>query len=346
VKNWEEFVMRSEYLWDRSGEPDPEIQRLEEVLGRLRSSEAPAERRPSIRVRPVRRPWIADVRWRGALAAGIALVVGASWLASRPVGAGWKVARVEGEPRVGSSPIRTTGQLTIGQTLTTDSTSRAKLDVWNVGEVEVEPASRLRLVRSRQTGHRFALDRGTLHATIWAPPGLFSVETPAAVAVDLGCAYTIKVDGSGTTTLDVTLGWVGFEQNGHESWVPAGAECITRTGARPGTPYFVDASDDFRAALSKFDFEHDALVLDAILAAARPRDALTLWHLLPKTGGDARIRVYDRMVELAPPPAGVAREGVLSGDRHMLDLWWKEIGLGDPSFWRLWKAPSPIELNR
>ena len=27
---------RSDYLWDRSGEPDPEVQHLEEILGGLR----------------------------------------------------------------------------------------------------------------------------------------------------------------------------------------------------------------------------------------------------------------------------------------------------------------------
>ena len=27
---------RSDYLWDRSGEPDPEVQHLEEILGALR----------------------------------------------------------------------------------------------------------------------------------------------------------------------------------------------------------------------------------------------------------------------------------------------------------------------
>src|SRR5207248_2067707 len=143
--------------------------------------------------------------------------------------------------------------------------------------------SRLRLVRAHRSDHRLALDRGTLHAMIVAPPRLFSVETPAAVAVDFGCAYTLKVEDSGTTTLHVTMGWVGFEQDGHESWVPMGAECIRRAGKQPGTPYLVDASEDFRAALARLDFEHDHAALDAVLAQARPRDALSLWHLLPKT---------------------------------------------------------------
>jgi ferric-dicitrate binding protein FerR (iron transport regulator) len=334
--------MSDEYLWDRSGEPDPEIQRLEDALRPLRAPQPPPEWRPqpNVRAMPARSLW--DARSRGAMAAGIALVLGASWLVSRPVSMGWKVASVEGVPLAGSSPVRTTGRLAEGQALVTDSGSRARLDVGEIGEVELEPNSRLRLVRAHRSDHRLALDRGTLRAMIWAPPRLFSVETPAAVAVDFGCAYTLKVEDSDTTTLHVTMGWVGFEQNGHESWVPAGAECITRAGKRPGTPYFVDASDAFRAALARLDFEHDQAALDEVLSSARRRDALTLWHLLPKTTGAAQERVYDRMAELAPPPAGVTREGVLNGDRHMLDRWWDVLGYGDSSFWRIWKGLSPF----
>src|SRR5258707_12862590 len=102
--------MSDEYLWDRSGEPDPEIQQLEDVLSRLRAPQPPLEWRPQPKARaiPVRGAW--DARWRGAMAAGIALVLGASWLVSRPVHMGWKVARVEGAPFGGSHPIRITGR--------------------------------------------------------------------------------------------------------------------------------------------------------------------------------------------------------------------------------------------
>ena len=35
--------MNDDYLWDRTGEPDPEIQELEEVLGTLRYQPQPLE---------------------------------------------------------------------------------------------------------------------------------------------------------------------------------------------------------------------------------------------------------------------------------------------------------------
>jgi hypothetical protein len=54
------------------------------------------------------------------------------------------------------------------------------------------------------------LARGTMHATIWAPPNQFFVETPSTLAVDLGCAYTLTVDEDGGGLVTVLVGWVGF----------------------------------------------------------------------------------------------------------------------------------------
>jgi hypothetical protein len=337
--------MSGDYLWDRSGEPDPEIQRLEEVLGGLRSNRPAPEFSGQQKVRqiPGRGTRFQGTRWRAAIAAGVALGICASWLVTRPVRVGWQVARMEGTPLVGKSRINGSGQLSVGEWLETDAGSRARISVSDIGQVDLEPNSRLRLVRARSTGHRLALVRGEMQAMIWAPPRMFSVETPAAVAVDLGCRYSLKVDDAGITTLHVTLGWVGFEQNGHESWVPAGAECVTRPGRQTGTPYFVDASETFRAALAKFDFEHDAAALNSVLAEARNRDAVTLWHLLPMVQAADRVRVYDRLAQLAPPPDSVTREAVLAADKQALDLWWDQLGLGESSFWRMWKGPSPFQ---
>src|SRR5438876_1202274 len=97
--------------------------------------------------------------------------------------------------------------------------------------------------------------RGRMSARISAPPKLFFVNTPSAVAEDLGCAYTLEVDDAGNSLLRVTLGWVALQLKDRESLVPAGAACATRPGIGPGTPYFEDASELFRTALAKLDFE-------------------------------------------------------------------------------------------
>ncbi len=264
-----------------------------------------------------------------AVAAGLLIVagIGSIWFYSRESRPFWEVARIDGMPVIGTTRLAGKGRLAVGQWLETDNASRAKIDVGTIGEVDIDPNTRVRLVETRPTEHRLELERGRLSARIWAPPRLFFVDTPSAVVADLGCAYTLEVDNEGGGILHVTSGWVALQLRDRESMVPVGAACATRKGIGPGTPYFEDASFIFRSALTKLDFEPEdpsaskIQLLDQVLLEARPRDSLTLWHLLRRVEGKDRERVYDRLALLAPPPGGVTRDGILQLDKQMLERW-------------------------
>jgi len=249
----------------------------------------------------------------------------------RPAVSSWDVARLDGAPRIDSASIKDTGKISVGQWLVTDANSRAQINVGNIGQVEIDPDTRVRLVETKSTEHRLELARGSLSARISAPPRLFFVDTPSAVAEDLGCAYTLSVDDRGNSLLRVTAGWVSLHLRDRESVVPAGAACATRPGIGPGTPYFEDASPAFRQALTKLDFEPNEPIgaknveLDLVLSTARPRDTFTLWHLLSRVNEKDRARVYKRMAALVPPPKGVTRDGVLRLDQDVLNRWREEI---------------------
>jgi hypothetical protein len=260
---------------------------------------------------------------------------------NRPV---WEVTRLDGKPEIGKQRIAEKGKLPLGEWLTTDETSRAQISVGQIGEVKLEPNSRVQMVESQDDNHRLAMQRGKMEAFIWAPPRKFFVQTPSALAVDLGCSYTLEVAEDGTSLLHVTMGWVAFEWQGRESFVPAEAKCVTRPKLGPGTPYFKDASAEFQTALQAFDTS-EAAALETILISARKRDALTLWHLLTRTDGEARGKVFDCLAQLIPPPKKVTRTGVLGNDRTMFDLWWKELGLGDTEWWRMWKGDLPTQAK-
>ncbi|MBA3357553.1 MAG: FecR domain-containing protein [Pyrinomonadaceae bacterium] len=257
----------------------------------------------------------------------IALGLGAFWFYKQETRPSWEVARLDGSPTIGSAIMNDKSRLAIGQWLETDNVSRAKIQVGSIGQVEIDPNSRVKLVQTRPTEHRLELARGRLSAHIWAPPRLFFVDTPSAVAADLGCAYTLEVDDEGGSLLRVTSGWVALQLKDRASMVPAGAACATRRGIGPGTPYFEDASENFRQALSKLDFEpHDSdwskiPALNQVLMQARPRDTLTLWHLLSRLEGADRLLVYERLATLSPPPNGVTREGILQLEDEMLKSW-------------------------
>jgi hypothetical protein len=262
----------------------------------------------------------------------------------------WAVTKIAGQPRIDDRQIGETGKLAIGQWLVTDDSSSAQISVGEIGEVKVDPNSLIRLIDARDEKHRLRLTRGRMHAFIWAPPGQFFVETPSATAVDLGCSYTLEINEEGQGLLQVTNGWVAFEWEERESFVPADAMCVTRPVLGPGTPYFHTASEEFQNALDQFDQSKPGdpnrpFALDEILRIARKLDALTLWHLLNRTTESERGRVYDRLARLVPPPAKVTRPGVLSGDRAMIDAWWDELGLGNTDWWRMWKGPLPTKTK-
>jgi len=129
---------------------------------------------------------------------------------------------------------------------------------------------------------------------------------------------------------------------GHESFIPAGAVASIRPNSGPGTPYFEDASAKFRSALARFDFADDtpqqrARDLEMVLAEARKRDALTLWHLLARTDASQRVLVYTKLARFVPPPADVTQGGILRLDSSMMDRWWNKLGFDDIAVWRQWE---------
>lgn len=350
--------MNDIYLWDGSGEPDPEIQQLESALGRFRHDrpapdfraldKTPQSFAPQPRLR---------FRFLGALAslaAAAVLAMAAIHYSNSMRGIAisapdWSVSTQAGIPRIGSKAIGVSGAsaaLQAGQTLETDSNSRATILDGATGEVDVDPDTRLRAIQSRSGTKRLSLERGTIHAQIWAPAGRFVVDTPSAVAVDLGCVYTLHVDDSGAGLLQTSFGWVGFKRDGRESFIPTGAACATHPATGPGTPYFEDASEKFREAVAQFDSSaatpsERSVALSTILTQARQRDALTLWHLLSRADESDRARVYDRLAAIVPAPEGVTRDGILHLDRAMLDRWWNQLGLGDIGLWRNWERNWP-----
>jgi len=342
------------YLWDGSGEPDPEVQRLEKSLAVFRHrSEAPTF--PIILPAAGTKSFFSALQnlWPrrfAAVAAMAAFTIAILFLVMRPVPPGpprpgWEVTRIEGAPLVGKHSIQVAGakaKLEVGELLVTNSTSSATVTVAEIGEIQVDPGTRVRLLQTMRDRKRISLEEGTIRAAIWAPPGEFVVDTPSATAVDLGCAYTLHVAPDGSGLLRTTLGWVGFHSNGHDSFIPAGAVCPTHRSLGPGTPYFEDATEPFRTALAQLDFanltpESRSTTLQIVLSQARKDDALSLWHLLSRTQAEDREKVFRRFAALVPPPSGVTREGILRLDQKQLDLWWNALDLGDISIWRFWE---------
>jgi ferric-dicitrate binding protein FerR (iron transport regulator) len=309
--------MDNRYLWDRTGDPDPEIQKLENLLGQF----AYQQSRPA----PSR-------RWPAAIAAA-ALIAVSSWLVSRPLqSGGWEFERLSAK-----GDLVQNSMLANGGVLETDSVTRAKLHVGDIGTVQLDPDTHVKLISNRERDYRIVLEHGTIHALITAPPRNFYVSAAGGTAVDLGCKYTMQVDRGGDGRVEVEMGWVAFESQGKESFIPAGAVCSTSKKKGPGIPVML-TSPGFRSAVAQF--ESGTGSLEDVLASASKDDAFSLWHVLQRVSSDQRAQVYSRLSALSPAPSGVTPEGIARLDGKMLDAWWDSFGLMDAEFWRQWKAPQ------
>lgn len=328
----------SDYLWDGTGKVDAEVARLESLLGAQRhrgSAPVLAETLNLIGKADLGAPDVAVVApnrigRRLAAAAMIGLAVVAGYLARPAAGPILSVELISGAPRIEGEMAG--GSIAVGQWLNTDATSSAKIEIADLGHVTVKPNTRI-MVRStgkdEAGGPRHVLNmrRGRIEASIYAPPRVFLVDTPSARAIDMGCEYALDVSEDGSGLLRVTLGHVILEGHGRTSDVPMlGGMCRTRTGFGPGTPYFDDASDALIAALERFDFEGGgAKELSVVLKEARARDALSLWHLLRRTDGAERERVFARLAELKPLPVSISREDIMRLDEEALKRWHEDM---------------------
>jgi hypothetical protein len=336
-----------DYLWDKSGTPDPEIEQLESLFTQFRSeSQLPAWIYEPLRSRaersPVKRLWLSAVF---ALAATVLVTVALAVCARfewRP-GDPWKVVALNGSPQIGSVLVKDRAQFSVGQALATDAVSRARIRVAGLGIVDVEPGSRVRLVATHARRHQIALDYGSISARMWAPPFSLGVDTPSASIFDLGCAFTLQVESGGYGTVQVTSGWVEFETASRSVIIPAGAGAVTRPELGPGTPYFSDATPAFKTAVSAFDSHPGddsvrATALASVVANARSHDALTLLGLLNQLPLPQRAVVLDRLAVFVPIPDGYSREDVLNLRTGAMDAYWKALHLGSPKSWFMnWK---------
>ena len=252
----------------------------------------------------------------------------------------WAIERLAGTPTAGARAIATDGALAEGEWLETDASSRARLSIGTLGRADVGPGSRVKLVRAGGSARALRVERGSIDARVWAPPRFFLVETPAATAVDLGCIYSLQVDGDGNGVLFVRSGQVELSGRGRRSLIVAGTAAAMRRGAGPGTPYSSAESRPFRDALGIIDFGGGARgdAIQRLVGLATARSTITLWHLLPRVSADERVIVYDHLAALAAPPGGVDRTAVLALDARALSHWRNSL---EPSWSiervRLWK---------
>ncbi|MCI4568250.1 hypothetical protein [Lysobacter sp. CFH 32150] len=325
-------MIRDDYLWDRSPPVDDEVVRLERLLSPYAykpvpvvSTSAPV---PSVRVPHARR------RWRTALAAAAVLATLSfgvrTWYQQRlqwPEAQAWQVASVRGDVLIDGHDATGATALAPGKVLETGD-GVVRLHAARIGEVAIGKGSRFTLVETRSGRHRVQLQQGRMWARVWAPPGTFGVGTPTAGIWDMGCEFVLTVNAEGDGLLTVRSGWVQVDNGWSEAMVPQGARVEMDARGVPGTPYDLGASQPFIAALRDIDAQAGTVDEEAVrrlIAASRPRDAISLLSLLTRRPQLAEGPLFDRVAQLMPADVVVTREAIRVQGAHALSPWWNTL---------------------
>jgi septal ring factor EnvC (AmiA/AmiB activator) len=224
----------------------------------------------------------------------------------------WQVSKIKGSPKVmDSQVIFTTDSVKTGEWIVTDDSSQAMLHIANIGNITIDPRSKVKVLSNNSGEKKIMLEYGTISAELKPGQKDFFVESRSATAFDDGSTYTYTVDTSGDGIVYVKSGLVTLIANGRESMVPAGKMCITKAGVGPGTPYNQDASPELKQALINYDFKNGgSAALNKILSTARKTDATTLINLLPRVSAGEKEMVYTKLASFVPPPPNLPKDSI------------------------------------
>lgn len=312
--------MSDDYLWDRAGAPDPDVAQLEQLLGPLAHDASLDEVRTQRKRR--RAPWIvagAAIAVAAAVALYLALPRGK---AACHGGEGFAFAGIGGTVACDGGRV-SKGTLPVGGTLETGS-NEAALQIADIGGARLGKNTKLRLERTDKQRHQLALDRGSMHATVNAPPRLFAVTTPLTEVVDLGCEYDIMIAEGGAGSLTVHNGLVELVTKTRTIvTVPEGCTAEILGEQRPGLPICKSTTPAVTEAVLDYD-AGDHAAADTILAKADRRDGVVL-VALAAVDPQRRLAVLTRLAELSPPPdAEITADSAATDAAHMA-AWQKDI---------------------
>jgi len=310
--------MSDDYLFDRSGPPDPDVERLEKLLAPL-AHDAPLD---ELRMRRRRRlSWfVLGIAVAAAAAVAIYIALPTSH-ANTCTGTGFEFSAIGGDVTCGGAHVAK-GVLPVGGQLDTGA-HEASLKIADIGTAKLGTNTRVRLDRTDPKRHQLTLDRGHLHARVVAVPRLFAVATKHTNIVDLGCEYTVDVDASGVGRICVQSGRVELAtKSGAVVVAPLGTCAAILAGQRPGLPLGDGANTAMQNAVRAYD-RGEVGALDTLLAAAETRDAITLIALAAIDANPTRVLA--RLMELSPPPDAEITVDTALSDPEKLAAWRTDI---------------------
>ncbi|MCL4848794.1 MAG: hypothetical protein KJ066_19770 [Acidobacteria bacterium] len=248
----------------------------------------------------------------------------AGWLASTRIDT---VRLVFGRITVDGRLVAPSATLPPGVTVETPPGRPARLRLART-EVHVAGDTRLRVDADPDGLPRLVLERGNVDVTAIEP---HAVVAAGGTDIDAaGAEFSVRRLPDGRAVVSAVRGRVVLRGGSRSLEVPAGLSSVVYPGIGPAAPCAPDATEAFREALEAVETLPTTAIrrligVEVLASEARPADALTLASLLHRVEPSERRRLVERLVELAPPPTGVAATAVADGDNTLAEAWRRHL---------------------
>lgn len=237
----------------------------------------------------------------------------------------WSVISIEGNPIISGRPDKS-DKWDQGETLVTDETSKASVQIPKVGTMEVGPNSLLVLDKAKDGANLVIMRNGKVSVINKEDMADFTLLLNDFEIVDRGGKFELENLSVPGAKLKVSTAFVEILYNGNSYMVNESHTCTLRKGFRPGIPVHKNASDSLLAAIELFDFGNGGEAsVEKIISLAKEEDMLTLLALIPVVPQLQRQIIFQEISNRFPPPESVTRAGIIRLEKDMLYRWWEEI---------------------
>jgi len=238
----------------------------------------------------------------------------------------WKVSSIQGNPLIGDVAMNNIDSIREGQFIRTNDSSRAQLIIANMGNVIIEPNSKIIFIKGVDGNNRISVEYGTIESNMRSNPKTFFVEMPSAIAMDMGGDYKLTIDSTGDGLVYVKSGKVEVQSNNREAIVPAGNLVMTKRDLGVGTPFNENSSPRFKNALMNLDFgKCGGACVNTLLKNAKVSDAITLVSLISRVESQYKDEVYTKVANFVSPPSRIHSDSLPFFDIEKMNKWIDKI---------------------
>jgi len=226
----------------------------------------------------------------------------------------WQVEKIKGNPTLSDKPLSSVDSIKEGEWIITDDSSEAVIKIEGIGDIYIEPKSKIKIMKNEQGENNVYLEYGTINTNLTKPSGNnipFEVETVNGIVRDTkGGSYTFTMNDKGEGMIFVKDGIVNVVSNGREvnvvsngreSVIPSGKVCIVQAVNGPGVPFGFNTSPQFKNAIMYYDENSgDLNAINNVIANSTSQDLVSLINLMPRVSPEVQNVIYSRVQSIAP----------------------------------------------